>query len=36
MLTVLMLATRKVDWYALSAGNPRMPEPVSPEVAPSV
>jgi inner membrane protein len=36
MLTVLMLATRKVDWYALSAGNPQMPEPVSPEVAPSV
>jgi inner membrane protein len=36
MLTVLMLATRKVDWYALSAGNPRMPEPVSSEVAPSV
>jgi len=36
MLTVLMLATRKVDWYALSAGNPRTPDPVSPEVAPSV
>jgi len=36
MLTVLMLATRKVDWYALSVGNPRAPEPVSPEVAPSV
>jgi inner membrane protein len=36
MLTVLMLATRKVDWYALSAGNPRTPEPVSPALAPSV
>ena len=37
MLAVLMLATRKVDWYQLSAGNPRTPAPVSPEaVAPSV
>ncbi|HWT19872.1 MAG TPA: inner membrane CreD family protein, partial [Variovorax sp.] len=36
MLTVLMLATRKVDWYALSAGNPRSPEPVLPEAAASV
>ncbi|KLN56622.1 cell envelope integrity protein CreD [Variovorax paradoxus] len=36
MLTVLMLATRKVDWYALSTGNPRAPEPVLPEAAASV
>ncbi|MDQ0588469.1 cell envelope integrity protein CreD [Variovorax paradoxus] len=36
MLAVLMLATRKVDWYALSAGNPRTPEPVLPEAAASV
>ena len=36
MLTVLMLATRKVDWYALSGGNPRTPEPVLPESAASV
>lgn len=36
MLSVLMLATRKVDWYALSAGNPRMPEPVSSGTAAAV
>ncbi|MBT2335810.1 cell envelope integrity protein CreD [Variovorax paradoxus] len=33
MLTVLMLATRKVDWYALSTGNPRTSDPVLPEAA---